>query len=293
MPDPIHQRRFSKRRRTALALAAVLLIGLAVSQTAALARRAATAAATGGHGVVSVLELERAGRPSDVWVYRPAVADSAALPVVYFLSGLPGAPSDLFRAGLAAALDRYVAAGGTPFAVAAPDGNSTGHADTEWADASDGSDSLETFVTTTVIAAVEGAHPRTAARRSIAGFSMGGYGAVNIAERHPGLFGQVVSIAGYFKLDDPSRMFATAASRAANTPTRNAGQLAGERILLLEDAQESEALIKGQARAFKRVLAAAGIPATQVTAAGAHDWSYVAGQLPRIERFLAAAWMKS
>jgi S-formylglutathione hydrolase FrmB len=36
---------------------------------------------------------------------------------------------------------------------------------------------------------------------------MGGYGAMNIAMQNPGVFGQVVSIAGYFVVNDLSGMF--------------------------------------------------------------------------------------
>jgi esterase/lipase superfamily enzyme len=39
------------------------------------------------------------------------------------------------------------------------------------------------------------------------GFSMGGYGAMNIAMQNPGTFGQVVSISGYFVINDLSDMF--------------------------------------------------------------------------------------
>ncbi len=53
-------------------------------------------------------------------------------------------------------------------------------------------------VTGAGIAAVEGARRRPAALRVIAGFSMGGYGAMNMAMQNPGLFGTVVSISGYF-----------------------------------------------------------------------------------------------
>jgi len=95
----------------------------------------------------------------------------------------------LRRAFAAAAVDNYLKHGGTPLVVAAPDGNSPIHSDTEWGDASDGSDSVESFFLGTVIRAVEGAHRRDAGHRAIAGFSMGGYGAMNTALRHPQLLG--------------------------------------------------------------------------------------------------------
>jgi S-formylglutathione hydrolase FrmB len=36
---------------------------------------------------------------------------------------------------------------------------------------------------------------------------MGGYGATNLALRHPDLFGQLVSVAGYHHVDDPDGVF--------------------------------------------------------------------------------------
>ena len=114
-------------------------------------------------------------------MYRPAVPDSAELPVLYFLHGYPGSASDVFDAALPRLIDRLVAEGYPPFVLAAPDGNGPSHRDTEWANAVDGTDQFETFVTGNVIRAVEGSHLRDRTRRAIAGFSMGGYGAVNLA----------------------------------------------------------------------------------------------------------------
>ena len=158
------------------------------------------------HGRRQVLHVALPGSTTtrDVVVYRPAVPDSAELPVLYFLHGYPGSASDAFDAGLPRLIDRLVAEGYPPFVLAAPDGNGMSHRDTEWANAVDGTDQFETFVTGNVIRAVEGTHLRDRTRRAIAGFSMGGYGAVNLALRHPDLYGQVVPIAGYFHVDDPS-----------------------------------------------------------------------------------------
>ncbi len=145
--------------------------------------------------------------------------DSANLPVLYFLHGSSGAASDPFDAGLPQVIARLIRAGYPPFVLAAPDGNGMSHRDTEWANAVDGSDQFETFVTQNVIDAVEGGNRRDRSRRAIAGFSMGGYGAVNLALRHPDLYGQVVPIAGYFHVDDTSGVFGNQlAAIDANTP---------------------------------------------------------------------------
>src|SRR5690242_11316122 len=61
--------------------------------TTTTARRGPAAPKASGPGTVQLLELpsgDADGRTREVWVYRPAVPDSATLPVVYFLHGYPG-----------------------------------------------------------------------------------------------------------------------------------------------------------------------------------------------------------
>src|SRR5579884_1174806 len=242
-------------------------------------------------GTVQVIRLERKGQAYAVWVYRPHARDSSRLPVIYFLHGWPGQPQDVFRyAHAAQVLDSYIAHGGTPVVLAAPDGNSPIHSDTEWGDASDGSDSLESFILNTVIPAVEGSHRRNAAHRAIVGFSMGGYGAMNIALGHPRLFGQIVTLCGYFHLDDLSHMFATPASQEANNPDLNLEQARGHRILLMDSLSDDESLTNEQSQDFQARLSQVGIRSTLVMAPGTHSWAYVQSQLPAVLRFLAAGW---
>jgi S-formylglutathione hydrolase FrmB len=242
--------------------------------------------------VLKVASPEPGTPPRQVWVWRPQVSDTRSLPVLYFLHGVPGGPGDPFRSGgLGAALDRYLGQGGIPFVVASPDGNSTARADTEWADSADGRSELETFVVRDVIPAVEGRHRRNRAHRAIAGFSMGGYGAANIALRHPDLFAQTVPIAGYFHVDDPSGVFGdNAALRAANSPDAHVGAARNLRIFLLDDDQEDEPAVQGEALRFKGLLDAAHVPAELRIDHGSHDWDYVATQYPEIFSFLESYW---
>ena len=246
------------------------------------------------HGQVQILELpsgDADGASREVWVYRPAVPDSASLPVVYFLHGYPGNDRDVEKIGLPALLDEQFAAGATPFVVAVPNGRSAIHPDTEWADSVDGDVRLESFVVDTVVPAVEGDNRRDRDHRAIAGFSMGGYGSMNLALRHPDLFGQVVSIAGYYHIDDPDGMGAgTARWAEANSPDRHVAAAVGTRMLLIADAGEKDGLIKGEAARFAGLVEAAGLQATLVTAPGGHNWAMVAGQVPAIVEFLDAGW---
>ena len=246
-----------------------------------------------GPGHVEVLRLASPGQKGlkDVWVYRPDVPDSSSLPVVYFLHGLPGGAADVFNAGLAKALDQKIAAGGQPFVVASPDGNGSSHDDTEWANATDGTDQIESFVIDVVIPAVEADHPRGQAHRAIAGFSMGGYGAMNIALRNRDLFGQVASIAGYFHIDDPAGVFGSnGAVESANRPLDHVGRAVGLRILLVDGDQDNEPVVAGESQRFATALAGIGVKAELDIVPGGHDWQLVSSQFPTLVRFLNAGW---
>jgi len=254
------------------------------------------AAAAGIHGTVRVLSVRG---PSDrqrhaIWVWRPPGPDSATIPVLYFLHGDPGKARDAFSHGLARALDQWLREGNPPFVVACPDGNGEHHEDSEWADSADGSDLVESRVLDAVTPAVEGTHIRDAAHRAIAGFSMGGYGAVNIAFRHPGMFGQVVSIAGYFHVDDPSGMFGgLPAAIAANSPMEHLQAAGGIRVLLDEDASDRLSLIRGQAEAFGRLLVSAHVQVTVNIQPGEHGWAYAMGALESSAGFLSDGWRQA
>ncbi|HEV7864886.1 MAG TPA: alpha/beta hydrolase-fold protein, partial [Acidimicrobiia bacterium] len=234
----------------------------------------AAPAQPGSSGTVQILDLpsgDADGKSREVWVYRPDVPDSADLPVVYLLHGYPGNDLDVEQIHLADLLDQQFAAGAAPFVVVVPNGQSDIHPDTEWADSVDGEVRLETFIVSTAIPAVEGANRRDAAHRSIAGFSMGGYGSMNLAEHHPDLFGQVVSIAGYYHTDDPDGMGgASPVWDADNSPDQNIDTLAGTRTLLIADAEESDPLILGEAARFADLQRVAGQNPTLVVAPGNH-----------------------
>lgn len=227
-----------------------------------------------------------------VYVWRPDVPETRTLPVLYFLHGVPSDPESVVtHEGLAGQVAAYVAHGGTPFVLAVPDGNGSHHDDTEWADAADGSDRIEDRLLDEVIPAVEGAQRRDAAHRAIAGFSMGGYGSMNLALRHPSVFGAVASISGYFHVDDPSHMFGDRPDLiAANRPDRDLTAARRLRIFLAAAAQETDPVVRGEPQRFKGLLDAAGIPAVLDVRPGGHDWDYVRSVLPDAFAFLAGGW---
>ncbi len=224
----------------------------------------------------------------NVWVYRPSVPDSASLPVVYFLHGLPGSAADLFKAGGTATLDRMIADGLPPFVVAAPTGSGHARYDTEWADAVDGTDRIESYVVDRVIPAVEGVHPRDRAHRFIAGFSMGGYGAANIALRHPDLFAGAASFAGYFKIDDPDAVFGSDRDvEAANDPGRLVRSEHAVQFWVGDGTSDTERVVQGEAVRFAKAAGSLVAPQDLVLAPGGHSYQFVLSQFPALARFVA------
>ncbi len=244
-------------------------------------------------GTVSVLQIRG---PSDrqshaVWVWRPPGPDSATIGVLYFLHGYPGTARDPFQYGLAQDLDKLLDEGYPPFVFASVDGNGERHSDTEWANSYNGSEQVMNRVVDAAIPAVEGTHMRDAAHRAIAGFSMGGYGAMNIAMQNPGVFGQVVSISGYFVVNDLSDMFGGRPSViAANTPSDHPGRARGTDVLLEEDASDPYSLIRGQAAKMAGLLRTSDVPVTVHIMPGTHDWSYAMRALQYAFGFLDGNW---
>lgn len=126
----------------------------------------------------------------------PGYAATKRYPVLYLLHGLKGSPQEYWNAlHLAQRLDELVASGAPPFIVVTPVGGQVIHPKKgEWVGV------WEEYVVHDVVPWVD-AHLstiRSAQGRVLEGLSAGGYGAVDIGLRHPGLFGALGSWDGYF-----------------------------------------------------------------------------------------------
>jgi S-formylglutathione hydrolase FrmB len=120
---------------------------------------------------------------------------------------------------------------------------------------------------------------------------MGGYGAMNIAMQNPGVFGQVVSISGYFVVNDLSGMFGGRPSVIAqNTPADHPRRARGMDVLLEEDASDPYPLIRGQAAWMGQLLRKSGVPVTVHIMPGTHDWAYAMRALQYAFGFLSGNW---
>jgi enterochelin esterase-like enzyme len=124
-------------------------------------------------------------------------------PVVYLLHGMPGSPWEYLNSlSLAALGDTLITRHeASPFIAVVPVAGPTAYYDGEWAG------QWEDYLVRKVVPWVDSHLPTVASARgrTLAGLSAGGYGAVDIGLRHPGLFGRLESWGGYFTPfgDDP------------------------------------------------------------------------------------------
>lgn len=229
-------------------------------------------------------------RGAGVLVVRPP-GESASTPVVYLLHGYPDGPLSPLDAGLACSVlgraHRW-----PPFVLAVPDGTGWHRGDHEWADAADGSDQIETWLTRDVVPAVEGDHPRSPARRTLAGFSMGAYGALNVGLHRPGEFGSLIGVSGYYHVDDPEGVFDDdRALIARNTPqdARPAATSPPLRVALVQGDDEED-LIDGQSTVLAARLRHQDVQVVAREVGGEHDWGFVADQWPWLMAWAARSW---
>jgi enterochelin esterase-like enzyme len=199
-------------------------------------------------------------------VYLPPGFDTARrYPVVYLLHGMPGSPSEYpAGTGFVSFADQAIETGAIKpfigvFPAAGPDDRYNG----EWAGP------WETGLVDRIVPWVDASLPTLADAqgRVIGGLSAGGFGAVNIALRHPGLFGTVESWSGYFTpLHDGPFKDAPSAVLAANDPTLVARAEAavlrrdGVRFFLSTGPAHSHWFQPAETTAFAFELRSLGIP---------------------------------
>jgi enterochelin esterase-like enzyme len=213
----------------------------------------------------------------------PNVRGDRRYPLVVLLHGLRGSPYS-FAGGLrlAAAADPLIAARQVrPFIAVMPPAGLTPAFDGEWTGV------WERYVVDDVLPWANAHLPveRTPAERVIAGFSAGGYGAVDIALRHPGTFGVAESWSGYFDAPhDGSLRRATLAERAAHAPAllvrRDRTQILESGLRILVSAGLRERVVLHATRSFGAELARLRLPRRVLVVPGAHDgrqWHDVLG----------------
>jgi enterochelin esterase-like enzyme len=208
-------------------------------------------------------------------VYLPPNVDpSRRYPLVIMLHGLRGSPYSV--AGglrLPEVVDPPITTHQLPpFIAVIPPAGLTASFDGEW------TGPWERYVVQDVMPWADAHLPveRDAAGRVIAGFSAGGYGAVDIALRHPSLFGVAESWSGYFDAPhDGSLKGAPRAELAAHSPTDLVEQRRDE---LLSDgtrfwlsAGRHERVVLHATRRFGGELDRLGLSSRVLVTDGGHD----------------------
>jgi len=205
-----------------------------------------------------------AARPGYVYL-PPGYSREHRYPVVYLLHGMPGSPSEyLDGTNLAPFADAAISSGRLrPFIAVLPAAGVDPKYDGEWAGR------WEREVVDDVVPFVD-AHLGTVATprgRVLAGLSAGGFGAVYIALRHPGVFGAVESWSGYFHplRDGPFRDDTNAQLRT-NDPralARSEGAVLrgdGTRFFLSSGPYHSHWFKPAETRTFAATLRRLGLP---------------------------------
>ena len=216
--------------------------------------------------------------------YRP---DGPPLPTLYLLHGTPGTPDGLFALGLGERLDSLIDSGGAPpMIVVAPSGGRRAESDTEWDDSvEDAGARWGTFVTRDLVAAIDADYPTRRGRRSraIAGISMGGYGAINLALGHAGTFGIAASWSGYFvsntpRVDGPAGSTTWRARSPLLSVVRLAPALRRQPVATSFYSGRADRFF-GENVSFDNALAQLGIPHRFRAVAGGHDASVWRAQM--------------
>jgi S-formylglutathione hydrolase FrmB len=245
--------------RTVLALVALALVSVPAARATAPPLAGFTRADAGPAGgtVWQGVIPGPTTRPSVVYL-PPGYTAERRYPVVYLLHGMPGSPYSFVNAlRLATVADAL-----PPFIAVAPAAGPSGRYDGEWAG------TWEDWLVGGVVPWVDSHLPTLADRsdRVLAGLSAGGYGAIDIGLRHPGLFGTLESWSGYFHpLRDGDLAAADAAALAAHDPNallvRDAAQLRADGTRFFLASGPSHGVVhQADTVAFAARLRALGLP---------------------------------
>jgi putative tributyrin esterase len=213
------------------------------------------------------------GKQSSMLVVMPT--GPGPFPVLYLLHGLSDDHTIWLRR---TSIERYVS--GLGLIVVMPDGHRSFYAN----DPRPGGLAYENHMTQDVVGFVDRVFPTIAKRegRAVAGLSMGGYGAVMLALKNPGLFAAAVSHSGALaftrqkRSDAPFGPLENALGRDYDCHRLASAVLksgARQKPALRFDCGTDDFLI-GHNRGFHAHLAKIGYAHEYEEHAGAHSWEY-------------------
>ncbi len=244
--------------------------------------------------------------PVDYCIDLPAgyASSSRRYPVLYFLHGLFGNDHRWIDRGGKEIFDRLTADGTIgPFIVVLPNGGETFYINSE-----DGKDRYEDFFVQELVPFID-QHYRTLATRGtrgISGLSMGGYGALHLAMRHPDLFGSVAASSAVLipKLPNPLptegrwQFYSRILSHAFGSPLNQAYWEANSPLTLAKDPSKFQGLkiyfdvgdqdrygFEKGAAVLDEILDKENYPHTYALRPGGHGWEFLDQYMPYSLRF--------
>jgi enterochelin esterase-like enzyme len=200
---------------------------------------------------------------------------NAAFPVLYLLHGSPGSDLDWLRNGAADIIaEAKVAQKAPAMIVVFPDGvGPRGGAGDYWADGYVPGDKMESDLIDDLIPSIE-THFRVVpdqAHRAIGGLSSGGYGAANLALRHPGEFALALVFSG--DLTPATNAFGGDQSALnANSPLRIALAPRPSAAAAFFVGWGRSDSLAGENQLFAQRLRHAGYVVNTEVVPGAHTW---------------------
>ena len=238
--------------------------------------------------------------PNEVLVVTPpsyASSPDRRYPVLYFLHDGYGDGRTLERRGVAAEAWRRMQSGSLPeFLIVAPDGPGSWFSDSH-----DGVRRFEEYLTADLPKAIEARYRVLPGRgaRGITGISMGGYGAVKTALKHPDLYGSASALSGAiipFGWNELRRYNAVARwtlKRVFGRSKEDNSLDANDAWLILWDlcfdappfevelraGTEDSYGLDHVAAQYGMLLNERGIPTTVILEPGGHDWTYWKGAM--------------
>jgi hypothetical protein len=197
---------------------------------------------------------------------------------------------------LPSVLDSLITSGTIPpqiFVFAASVGGP--YVDSECADSLDGREWFDRYMAKTVVPYIDANYPTipTAAARATFGYSQGGYCAATLMFRHPDVFGQAVSLSGYYEAGlaskstgnawmpfgrDPAQIRAASPLDIVPTLPKNVVS----QLFVITSADPNVKPYGPQMSSFASVLAASELPAAVFSMPNSHSWTVVREMLPTV-----------
>ena len=241
-----------------------------------------------------------------VSVYLPGDYDTSleSYPVMYFVPWTFKMWDD--GAGIQRILDGLISSGQIPPTIAVFASTDGGpFVDSECVDSFDGAELMETYLSDTLPAWVDGNYRtlRDPAHRALLGLSQGGFCATMLLLRHPDVFRQAASFGGYYtagiksgQTNNAWRPFGPASGAqnriADHSPILLARLVPPEQrsdLFMYITGSPDQPFYGDQYTAFKTELAGDGIPSQTIDTPVAHSWTAVKVSLPDALSAIAAA----